>query len=196
MQGVYLLHFHSPYEYASHYLGYADDIDRRVEAHRDGYGSKLTKALHRAGIGFQLARTWENGDRDFERKLHNANNNKLLCPICNPSALNWYSNVSSPALDGRHEVIPFGNKWICTRCDTVLSSNQRQQYCTAKGYYSTWKKVPTGLRTRNQLKKNGLRPAKREQPKGHVFTYQYGRGHLWLDLWGPDQVIPVEAAQP
>lgn len=195
MQGVYLLHFNEAYQHARHYIGYADNIDLRVGAHRDGYGSKLTKALAKAGIGFSVARTWEGGDRNFERRLHNFAKSPQLCPICNPNALNIYPKVETPALDGKHEVVPFGRKWLCTCCDQVFTLPESRQYCTAKGYFSTWKKVPAGLRTPAQWKKAGKRPAKRERPQGHVFTYLYGRGYLWCALYGPEQVIETGAVQ-
>lgn len=36
MKGVYLLHFEPRYKHAGHYLGYAEDIERRVDEHRRG----------------------------------------------------------------------------------------------------------------------------------------------------------------
>jgi hypothetical protein len=35
-----------------------------------------------AGIGFQVARTWDGEDRAFERKLKNGKHSSRLCPIC------------------------------------------------------------------------------------------------------------------
>jgi hypothetical protein len=192
MEGVYLLHFDKPYLQARHYIGYSDDMERRIEAHRDGYGAKLTRALVRAGIGFQVARIWEGGDRTFERKLHDYSKSPNLCPLCNPNALNIYSIVSTPSLDGRHEVVTFGRRWLCTCCDQVLSLPESRQYCTGKGYYSTWKKVPEGLRTARQWKSAGKRPARRQQPRGKVFTYLYGKGYVWCDLYAPEQLIEIE----
>lgn len=195
MEGVYLLHFDKPYLHASHYIGFSDDMERRIEAHRDGYGAKLTRALVRAGIGFQVARTWQGGDRNFERRLHDYANSKKLCPICNPAALNIYTNVVTPALDGKHEVVPFGRKWLCTCCDQVLSLPQSRQYCAGKGYYSTWKHVPTGLLTAKQWKSAGKRPARRQIPRGKVFAFLYGKGHVWCDLYSADQMIEIEQVQ-
>lgn len=85
---VYLLHFdapignpNSPRGQAQHYLGYADRLDRRALQHLMGRGAKITQALHRLGIGFQIAATWP-GDRRFERKLKNRKEGPKLCPIC------------------------------------------------------------------------------------------------------------------
>jgi predicted GIY-YIG superfamily endonuclease len=36
---VYLLHFDRPYKRARHYLGFAEDLERRLELHRAGRGS-------------------------------------------------------------------------------------------------------------------------------------------------------------
>ena len=81
--GVYLLHFHSPLGHASHYLGYADDIDRRIAMHHEGRGARLTQVARERGITFTLARVWEGQDRNFERRLKNRKNAPKLCPYCN-----------------------------------------------------------------------------------------------------------------
>lgn len=80
--GVYLLHFDRPLEHAQHYLGFADDIDARIERHRAGNGSKLVRAALDAGIGFRLVRVWEGMDRNGERKLKKRKNGCKLCPLC------------------------------------------------------------------------------------------------------------------
>jgi hypothetical protein len=82
---VYLLHFDRPYKHARHYLGYTDDLDQRIEAHRNGNGARLVEVVMQAGIGFTVARTWD-GDRDLERRLKNQHNSPRLCPICNKKA--------------------------------------------------------------------------------------------------------------
>lgn len=69
-KGVYLLCFaDNPVAHAKHYLGYADDVSRRVAEHRNGTGSKLTRALIDAGGDFIVSWVWEDADRDFEAKL-------------------------------------------------------------------------------------------------------------------------------
>ncbi len=84
---VYLLHFDRKLSHAQHYIGFVDHLahhtlESRLEYHRKGTGSKLLKAVVGAGIGFQVARTWPAGDRNFERQLKNKKNASKLCPLC------------------------------------------------------------------------------------------------------------------
>ena len=79
---IYLLHFERSYHHARHYLGYTDDLEGRLAAHRAGRGSPLVAAAVRDGIDFELAATWP-GDRHHERRLHRYRNSpRRLCPIC------------------------------------------------------------------------------------------------------------------
>lgn len=78
---VYLIHFETPYRHAKHYLGWTGNLEQRIKAHASGEGSPLMAAVQRAGIDWRLARTWENVDRYFERKLHHRHGTRL-CPIC------------------------------------------------------------------------------------------------------------------
>lgn len=80
---IYLLHFDRKLHHAQHYLGYAHDVDARVEHHRNGTGARLTQVIKDAGISFVVARTWQGG-RDVERRLKNQKHAPRLCPICNP----------------------------------------------------------------------------------------------------------------
>lgn len=89
MKGVYLLHFEPRYRHAGHYLGYADNVARRVHEHRTGQsGVKLTEAAAQAGCTMMLVRVWKNRGRKFERSLKGLRNNKRtgslarLCPAC------------------------------------------------------------------------------------------------------------------
>lgn len=82
---VYLLHFDkriSPKHTTQHYLGWAEDVEARVAEHRAGRGARLTEVARERGIGFKIARLWQNEDRNFERKLKNRKNAPKLCPIC------------------------------------------------------------------------------------------------------------------
>jgi hypothetical protein len=79
---IYLLHFERSYKHARHYLGWTENLEQRLEAHRSGRGSPLVAAAIAEGIEFQLAATWP-GDRHKERKLHRyKNSGARLCPIC------------------------------------------------------------------------------------------------------------------
>ena len=79
---VYLLHFDKRYRHAGHYLGFAEDVEARIARHRAGNGARLVEVITQAGIGFTVARIWPDGDRAFERKLHNYKASPRLCPIC------------------------------------------------------------------------------------------------------------------
>lgn len=81
---VYLLHFTqpiSPDHTAQHYMGYTDDLLRRIQEHRAGRGSRLCEVAQERGIGFVLVRTWP-GDRRRERQLKRRKEGPRLCPLC------------------------------------------------------------------------------------------------------------------
>lgn len=83
-QTVYLLHFSdriNPGHPTQHYLGYAEDLERRIKEHRVGRGSRLCEVAKERGISFVVSRTWS-GDRRMERTLKDRHNAPLLCPIC------------------------------------------------------------------------------------------------------------------
>jgi predicted GIY-YIG superfamily endonuclease len=82
---VYLIHFNKPLAHARHYLGSTDGLERRLHEHEQGNGSKLLAAVARAGIPWQLARTWP-GDRAWERRLKRYKKSRRLCPICSAGA--------------------------------------------------------------------------------------------------------------
>jgi predicted GIY-YIG superfamily endonuclease len=92
---VYLLHFlqpignlNKPKGSASHYLGSTSkSLKQRFQSHHNGTGAKITSAFKKAGIDFICVRTWDGG-RELERYLKRRHNHKLLCPICNPNAMN------------------------------------------------------------------------------------------------------------
>jgi len=85
---VYLLHFEEPIGdlsnprgQARHYLGFTNDLEQRLQAHRAGNGSAIMAAVAKVGVGWCLARTWA-GDRNLERRLKNQHNGPRLCPLC------------------------------------------------------------------------------------------------------------------
>ena len=77
--GCYLICLDQPYFHARHYVGYADDIARRIATHRKGQGSPLLAAALAVGIDFRVVRVWPGADRHFERRLHNRHGSRL-CP--------------------------------------------------------------------------------------------------------------------
>lgn len=82
---VYLIHLDSPLNPdrpARHYLGWARDLEQRVQAHRAGVGARFLAVAQERGIRWRVVRTWE-GSRDLERKLKRQKNTPRFCPICN-----------------------------------------------------------------------------------------------------------------
>jgi predicted GIY-YIG superfamily endonuclease len=82
---VYLVHFERPYHHARHYVGFTDDVERRMEEHRAGAGARLLAALVRAGVAFTVVFTWPGASRAFERKIHSYKKSWVLCPTCRGS---------------------------------------------------------------------------------------------------------------
>lgn len=78
---VYLIHFSEKYKHAGHYLGYADDLQARIAAHRANRGARLLQVVNQAGISWDVVRVWQ-GDRSVERQLKNQHNGWALCPVC------------------------------------------------------------------------------------------------------------------
>ena len=78
---VYLIHFERPFKRASHYIGSALFLERRLNHHRAGTGARLLRAVQLAGIAWEVVRTWP-GDKQTERKLKNRKNAPDLCPRC------------------------------------------------------------------------------------------------------------------
>jgi predicted GIY-YIG superfamily endonuclease len=83
---VYLLHFHSRYYHAGHYLGVTACLDARLLLHKMGRGARLMNVVVAVGITFELARlwklaTWEEA-RGLERTLKKRHNGPGLCPLC------------------------------------------------------------------------------------------------------------------
>jgi hypothetical protein len=91
---VYLLHLARPYvpypgappcACAQHYTGFAEGgargLARRLAEHGTAHGSPLLLAARRAGIAWELARTWD-GTRARERQLKRQGSARRYCPLC------------------------------------------------------------------------------------------------------------------
>ncbi len=99
---VYLLHFErpiSPDHPARHYLGWTNDLYRRLRAHEQGRGARLTQVALERGISWRLAAIWP-GDRGYERLLKRRKGAPRFCPLCQR-----LQRVGP--LDGAHCDIPF-----------------------------------------------------------------------------------------
>jgi hypothetical protein len=90
----YLLHLAEPYipypgapagSCAQHYTGFAEGgpacLARRLAEHGTAHGSPLLLAARRAGITWELARTWP-GTRARERQLKRQGSARRYCPLC------------------------------------------------------------------------------------------------------------------
>ena len=84
MRGVYLLCLSPGVRHARHYIGWADDVERRVAQHVSGRGAALTRAAVRIGCAVAHVRSWDGADRNFERRLKRRKNAAGLCPRCRP----------------------------------------------------------------------------------------------------------------
>lgn len=82
MSGVYLLHFSEPYKHARHYIGWANQIEARLDHHNNGTGARLTQVVRAVGIDLILAKVWEGESKTFERSLKNKKHSSRFCPIC------------------------------------------------------------------------------------------------------------------
>lgn len=91
MGTVYLIHFKQPFKHARHYLGWCDggNLAKRVKRHKQGNGSKLMRAVVDAMIEWEVVRTWENVDRNFERALKKRKKTACFCPVCRGNKLVW-----------------------------------------------------------------------------------------------------------
>ena len=78
---IYLIHLSPQYKHARHYLGITQDVNERLELHRNGQGARLTQVAVEHGCALELVRTWE-GTRHDERRLKNQKNAPRLCPLC------------------------------------------------------------------------------------------------------------------
>ena len=98
MGTIYLIHFDqpignlsNPHGQAQHYIGYTDDLDMRLQAHRSGNGSAIMAAVAERGIDWQVVRAWQ-GNRDLERRLKKRKEAPKLCPVCNPEGWRRVAN--------------------------------------------------------------------------------------------------------
>ena len=89
---VYLLHFGRAYKHAQHYLGFATNLESRLQRHASGNGARLIEVVCEAGIAWKLVRAWYNKPKSFERKLKRRHGAASICPVCNPKT--WQDNAN------------------------------------------------------------------------------------------------------
>lgn len=95
-QHVYLIHFDKKYRHAEHYIGYSKDLGFRIECHREGSGAKLLRAVNKAGIPWNVVRTWRVDGQGFERQLKNQKHSARFCPVCNPDLVGIENDYQEP----------------------------------------------------------------------------------------------------
>lgn len=105
MRGVYLIHI----ENGTHYIGYADDVDARIETHENtmctpptpeelqaaelagehaswhqkGDGARFMGVTNYRGLKWTVSRVWWGKGRDFESHIkHKWGSRRKLCPEC------------------------------------------------------------------------------------------------------------------
>jgi predicted GIY-YIG superfamily endonuclease len=100
---IYLLHLDRPLGHASHYLGYAADVGKRLDEHRSGRGARMLAAAAERGIGFELVRVWPGG-REEERSLKRQKNAPRYCYVCRIARMQARALQESAGLYAREEV--------------------------------------------------------------------------------------------
>lgn len=92
---IYLLHLSQPLgsdkHHSSHYCGGTNDIQRRLQEHRNGTaGARFTEVCKERGIELTLVRVWQAVDGyNGEYKIKRMKNHRRYCPICsNGKAMN------------------------------------------------------------------------------------------------------------
>ena len=81
---VYLLHFASPVNGKRHYVGFTQNLVRRLNEHGGGIlGCNMTRAAVKKGVRVLLGNKWENVAPEHELKLKTEKNLKRHCSSCN-----------------------------------------------------------------------------------------------------------------
>jgi predicted GIY-YIG superfamily endonuclease len=84
MPSVYLLHFAEPIKGVRHYVGYTEDLHRRISQHRSGsrHASGVCRRFHAAGIPFRVARIWTSEKINMSVENFVKKHISSMCPIC------------------------------------------------------------------------------------------------------------------
>lgn len=73
--------------FATHYLGWTPELERRIEEHARGRGSAFMAEVTRRGITWKVVRCWR-GTRSDERRIKRQRNAPEFCPCCERSGRN------------------------------------------------------------------------------------------------------------
>ena len=84
MTAVYVMHFEPPFKHARHYVGFTehDDVATRLDEHLKGAGSRLVRAVAKAGHAVHIAHVFIGADRHFERRIKNHKDVCQWCRLC------------------------------------------------------------------------------------------------------------------
>lgn len=107
---IYLLHFDEPFSHARHYLGWTGGpLEVRLDTHLAGNGARLLAAVHSAGIGWRLARTWA-GARSRERQIKRQGGLGRSCPLCGIQPASPAERAAVVALPARYPAYTGGTR--------------------------------------------------------------------------------------
>lgn len=84
---IYVIHFDRPLGHARHYVGSTGALRQRLCRHAHGHGSRLTRELHKRGIGFRLGglfRAKPEWMRRIERLCKAHHQAAHFCGFCRP----------------------------------------------------------------------------------------------------------------
>lgn len=107
---IYLLHFSGKTTHGHrHYLGWSEDVQRRIARHRAGAGANETRKAVAEGLKLTVAQTWK-GTPALERSLKEWSRRKRrgfagICPFCHGEASlppDLARDLGTPSLLIRH----------------------------------------------------------------------------------------------
>lgn len=80
---VYVIHFTGKLAgRAQHYIGFSEQLDRRLFVHRSGRGARILNACNLQSISYGVVVVFENVTRSFERYLKDRKKTRCFCPAC------------------------------------------------------------------------------------------------------------------
>lgn len=89
MPVCYLIHFSRKLHHAGHYIGFTNNLPRRMNEHltNSPTGAKLLRALNPLGIEWEVVRVWDapewsNGGHALELALKRRKKASDFCPVC------------------------------------------------------------------------------------------------------------------
>ena len=85
---LYIIHFSKPFKHARHYIGIAQDAEKRFERHLSGRGAVLIREAIKADIGIKFTKYIISTHDGYstakaeEKRIKSHNNHKKRCPEC------------------------------------------------------------------------------------------------------------------